>query len=182
MYAIGKAMEEILSVVDALTPLHEKLVAAAANLDFSYVCDLPNQTVVESQTYHGIYKIDVGTDSGTELAAWIDNFRGEWDLAELHQSFTCTTKDKRIKKHAVLLQWMPLYIGKSKNVAQRVAEHWRLPMKARTFALKISGRPNMRNRRFRLSTIRLPKENYDYIAPVVERTLRDRLNPLVGKQ
>jgi hypothetical protein len=77
---------------------------------------------------------------------------------------------------------MPLYIGKSKTVGKRVKEHLTLPMKARTFALKIQERPNMRRHKFRLSTIRLDVTHYNLLAPTLEETLRDLINPIVGKQ
>jgi hypothetical protein len=40
----------------------------------------------------------------------------------------------------------------------------------------------MSDRQFRLFTIPLNVQNYDLIAPSLERELRDRLNPIVGKQ
>lgn len=176
-------MREIEEVDAQLTPILAKLVALSAELSFSLVCELSDDAAVAQQTYKGIYRIDICTAGDhADFEPWVAEFRAEWDLPEYKKMFTCTTKDKRIKRHGFLADWMPLYIGKSKKVGGRVREHLDLPLEARTFALKIRSRPNMRHRRFRLYTIPLNVANYDLIAPSLERELRDRLNPIVGKQ
>lgn len=175
-----KTIEEI----DAqLTPIRTEMVSLSARLSFNYVCELADEDTIAKQTYMGIYLIEIHTPGRNEdFESWVATFRTEWDLPEYKKKFTCTTKDKRIGRHGVLEEWMPLYIGKSKKVGSRVGEHLSLPLEARTFALKIRSRPNMSPRRFRLHTIPLNIQNYDLIAPSIERELRDRLNPLVGKQ
>jgi hypothetical protein len=176
-------MEEIEEIDSQLTPILARLVAMSMNLSFVYVCELSDKVTVAKQTYKGIYKIDIFTSGDNDdFQSWVAKFRAEWDLPEYKKKFTCTTKDKRVSRHGFLEEWMPLYIGKSKKVGARVIEHLSLPLDARTFALKIRSRPNMNDRRFRLSTIPLQVQNYDLIAPSLERELRDRLNPIVGKQ
>ncbi len=168
----------------ALSPLFAELVSAAQDLAFVFICDLSDSKTIAAQTYKGVYLIEVHTASShTDFDQWALEFRAEWDLPEYHRKFTCTTKDKRIQRHGgTLKEWIPLYIGKSKNVADRVKQHLILDMEARTFALKIRARPNMAARQFRLSTLKLDVNNYDLIAPVLEKTLRDRENPIIGKQ
>jgi hypothetical protein len=176
-------MKEIENLDARLTPILSSIVEVCARLSFSYICGLADEATITKQKYMGVYRIDILTPGRNEdFNAWAAQFRAEWDLPEYKQKFTCTTKDKRINRHGVLEEWMPLYIGKSKTVGTRVIEHLRLPLEARTFALKILSRPNMRDRQFRLSAIQLNVQNYDLIAPVLERELRDRLNPIVGKQ
>lgn len=176
-------MKEIEEIDAQLTPILERLVSMSMHLSFEYVCELSDKEMIAKQTYQGIYRIDIFTSrDNDDFASWVAKFRAEWDLPEYSKKFTCTTKDKRISRHGVLEDWMPLYIGKSKKVGVRVSDHLNLPLEARTFALKIQSRPNMRYRRFRLSTIPLNVQNYDLIAPILERELRERLNPIVGKQ
>jgi hypothetical protein len=176
-------MEEIEEIDTQLIPILTRLVAIAMHLPFEYVCELSDEESIAKQTYQGIYRIDIFTSrENDDFESWAAKFRAEWDLPEYKNKFTCTTKDKRIRRHGVLSEWMPLYIGKSKKVGTRIAEHLNLPLEARTFALKIRSRPNMSHRRFRLHTIPLNVQNYDLIAPSLERELRDRLNPIVGKQ
>lgn len=81
-----------------------------------------------------------------------------------------------------LSEWMPVYLGKSKNVARRVLEHINLPLEKTTFALKLKARPAMALRAFRFHALELKVENYDIIAPALESALRNRLHPLIGKQ
>jgi len=150
------------------------------------ICLLSNDALIKQQNYPGIYRVDVqvsesqGASPG--LAEWIQQFVDEWDHADFVGRNTPTTKKLRIVKHARLMDWMPIYIGKSSNVARRVAEHINLPLDRRTVAMKLRARPMWNERVFRLSTIHLPVKHYELIAPRVETELRDHVNPLVGRQ
>ena len=177
-------MDEIETIDSELTPLSARMVSLSQNLTFSYICDLSDTKTIAAQTYKGIYLIEVCTASiHADFDSWALEFRAEWDLPEYHKKFTCTTKDKRIRQHGgALKEWMPLYIGKSKKVGERVMQHLTLEMEARTFALKILARPNMARRQFRLHTRQLEVKNYDFIAPALEKAIRDRINPIIGKQ
>jgi hypothetical protein len=176
-------METIEDIDQTLTPIFNRLLALADDLAFTYVGELSDTPLIAQQAYPGIYRIDIATASAhTNFDSWITQFRADWDLEEYKALFTCTTKDKRIRRHGILNQWIPLYLGKSKNVARRVKEHLTLPLKARTFALKIHARPKMAERKFRLHTLPMNITHYDLIAPVLEKALRDRFNPIVGKQ
>ncbi|HUI58983.1 MAG TPA: hypothetical protein VLX90_02100, partial [Steroidobacteraceae bacterium] len=66
---------------------------------------------------------------------------------------------------------------------RRVIEHIELPLNKPTWAMKLEARGRFfRANRFRLRTINLELTHYDMLMPVIERRLRDRLNPIVGKQ
>lgn len=177
-------MREIERIDAALTPLAPRLMASASVDMFTEVCLLKDMDKIDSQTYKGIYRIDIKSGGGhADFASWAAQFAREWDLEEYRKKFTCTTKIKRINRHGGPLgEWIPLYIGKSKCVGKRVREHVTLALDARTFAMKLNARPNMSGRQFRLSTVRLDVVHYDWIAPVLEKSLRDLINPIVGKQ
>lgn len=64
----------------------------------------------------------------------------------------------------------------------RVKEHIFKELGKNTFALKLMERTNLKNETFRLSTIKLEVENYDWIVPVIENSLRNRINPIIGRQ
>jgi hypothetical protein len=51
-----------------------------------------------------------------------------------------------------------------------------------TFAMKLLARENLKEHTFRLNKIRLDIRNYDAIVPKLESQLRERINPLIGKQ
>lgn len=91
----------------------------------------------------------------------------------------------RIKSHTPvkLNQWIPLYIGKSKNISKRLQEHvFSKDMNAKTYALKLSHRKNLMGKSFRITAIEVNVKNYDLILPVLESTLRNRINPIIGRQ
>ncbi len=77
---------------------------------------------------------------------------------------------------------VPLYIGKSKKISGRVHQHIYSAIEKTTFALKLNAREHAKKELFRLSIIPIPYENYNWIVPVVENTLRNQLNPIIGKQ
>jgi hypothetical protein len=184
------AVTELLSTVHRLPKMDQQLSLAlepirdiAATVEMPFVCFLKDEEAVKRQAYPGVYRIDVQTSgTETELAAWIAKFRSEWEHADFKKSFTPNLKKKRIAGHTTLPEWMPLYLGKSKNVGKRVLEHIKLPLNKTTFALKLNARPGMAERTLRLHTLELRVQNYDAIVPALESALRNRFHPLIGKQ
>jgi hypothetical protein len=75
-----------------------------------------------------------------------------------------------------------VYLGKSKRVNKRLWEHVNLPIEKPTTALKLASRTNMNLNDFRFSTIKIEVVNYDLIMPQLESSLRDKHNPLLGRQ
>lgn len=148
-----------------------------------FVCELSDETKVATQSFPGIYRIDISTtESACNVSEWIERFRIEWEHDDFKKKFTPNLKKKRIAFHTVLPEWMPLYLGKSKNVSSRVLEHIHLPLEKTTFALKLKARPEMEKYRLRLHVLPVLVQNYDLIVPALESALRNRFNPLIGKQ
>lgn len=133
--------------------------------------------------YSGIYLLEIkNTGKHSSFKDWITDFRLEWEREEYLRKFTPNLKKVRIKEHFELNEWIPIYIGKSRNIKSRVHDHLYKELNKSTFALKLMARENMRNETFRLQTIKIEVENYDAIVPRIELQLRNRLNPLIGKQ
>lgn len=78
--------------------------------------------------------------------------------------------------------WVPIYLGKCRNIASRVIGHLELGLDQPTTALKLESRHNLKGKVFRLSTVRVDVVNYDLIVPSLERALRDKYNPILGRQ
>lgn len=179
-------MNSLQQLDSRLTDLRDAFSQVAQGLAFEYVCSLANEKTIATQTYAGIYLIELRTSGPhRELAPWYDSFKTDWEHPRFKEKFTPNTKKKRIKAHTSLAEWMPLYVGKSKRVASRVWEHINLDLHAKTFALKLAQRPTLKLRDMRLSTINLDKfevKNYGLVAPALELAMRDRLNPIVGRQ
>lgn len=170
----------------ALTSLLDGFGAIVRSLKPQHICSLSDHDMILRQTYPGIYRIDVKVNKpirdGAALSRWKRRFAGEWDHADFVGKNTPTTKIRRMAAHVELLDWMPVYIAKTKNIARRVAEHMDLALGRRTVAMKLRSRPMWNEREFRLSTIHLPVTHDELIAPRVEAELREHVNPLVGRQ
>jgi hypothetical protein len=179
-------LDRIIKIDTALSELFDNFGEIVRSLDWQEICLLSDHALIKQQNYPGIYRIDVHVSdlqrAGSSLADWIGQFVKEWDHADFLGKNTPTTKRLRIATHAKLLDWMPIYIGKSQKIAHRVAEHINLPLDKRTVAMKLRARPMWNERVFRLSTIHLPVTRYELLAPMVEAELRSHVNPLVGRQ
>jgi hypothetical protein len=175
--------EQFAALDQSLTKLFMNFEALANELNFQVICELSDDTTIEKQNYPGIYKIDIKNHGIYEnVTDWIKWFKDNWEHDDYHRKFTPNTKKKRIAAHSKLEEWIPLYIGKSNNIAGRVWEHNNLQLEKPTSALKLRERKNMARHTFRLSTICIKVDNYDLIMPRIEQFLRDRHNPILGRQ
>lgn len=176
-------MNRIIAIDGAFSPLFTEIVKVASDIEIPYVCDLSDKSAIATQSFQGIYRIDICTSgSACTAAEWIERFRVEWEHDDFKKKFTPNLKKKRIAFHTLLPEWMPLYLGKSKNVGSRVLGHIQLPLEKTTFALKLEARPAMKKYELRLHALPVLVKNYDLIVPAFESALRDRFNPLIGKQ
>lgn len=176
-------MKRLYAIDETLSSLFAPFEKISSEIELPFICHLSDEQTIAQQKYPGIYRIDVLTKGvESELKPWVDAFRSEWEHEDFKKRFTPNLKEKRIAGHNKLLEWMPIYLGKSKNVAGRVLEHINLPLHKTTFALKIKARPSMSARQFRLHAIELRVKNYDILAPALEAALRNRFHPLIGKQ
>ncbi|MED5622446.1 hypothetical protein [Ideonella sp. BN130291] len=176
-------MHRLEQVDQQLSSALKPIADIAASVEMPLICLLSDEAEIAKHTYPGIYRIDVQTGGASNnLAAWVEGFQAEWEHADYKKSFTPNFKKKRIAGHTTLSEWMPLYLGKSKNVARRVLEHINLPLGKTTFALKLKARPAMSSRVLRLHALEVKVKNYDVIVPALETALRNRFHPLIGKQ
>lgn len=79
---------------------------------------------------------------------------------------------------------VPFYLGKSEKVGSRIDQHLYLPPGKRTYALKLSHRSALLSGiDFKINWLPLAttRDNY-FLVSRVESLLRDRLNPIIGKQ
>ena len=176
-------MHSLLDMDLLLSQALHSIPEIAASVEMPFVCLLSDESEIAKHAYPGLYRIDVQTAGGaTVLSDWIAVLKAEWEHPDFKKSFTPNLKKKRILGHCTLPEWMPFYLGKSKNVGRRVLEHINLPLAKTTFALKLKARSSMAGRVFRLHTLKMQVKNYDVIVPAFESALRNRLHPLIGKQ
>lgn len=159
-------IESILSQIPLSSPITLDEFAADGGLNFA-----------------GIYLIEVRVSSQSkDFQAWVDLMRAEWGAEKHGKKFTPTLKKMRLSKHSRLYEWMPLYLGKAKNIGKRIREHAYLPLETSTYALKLRARGFEDLTQFRVRVLELRVTNYDIISAAFEAGLRNRLNPVVGKQ
>lgn len=183
-------MESLLYIDESLSILLNNLKSESSKLSFMDICEFKilqskEKIPFDNLNYKGIYMIEIkNCETFDSFEDWILNFRQIW-LGEnncFEKKSTPSIKKKRIKYHYTLESWIPLYIGKSKNIKNRIYEHIFKELEKSTFALKLAARENLKNEIFRLKTIRVEVENYDLILPILENELRNKFNPIIGRQ
>jgi hypothetical protein len=171
---ITKQLDELKGIVD--------------DLKFTELCSFEikkdlDEIPWDELRYQGLYFFEVKIDNTeAKFQDWLLSLKEKWEHPKYFRKFTPNFKKKRIKAHSVLKDWMPLYLGKSKNIMSRVKEHIFMDLDKKTYAMKLRSRDNLPNLTLRLSTIKLDVINYDAILPKIESQLRDRINPLIGNQ
>jgi len=170
-----------------LTVLNSELTEIAGELKFERICEFDMATAKEipweKLKSKGIYLMEIQNNSNHEtFKEWVEEFQAEWEMEEYKWHFVPNLKKKRIKMHSELNEWIPIYIGKSRNIEKRIYEHIFIDLQRNTFALKLNCRENMHDKNFRLSILKVETANYDWVVPKLERYFRDEINPLIGKQ
>lgn len=177
-------MEEIDSQFDLA---YLRLSSIASKLEFKCLCEFNLQeldTIVwDKLNVQGIYLFEIRNNELYEdFPSWVQNFTDEWHDERYRKRFVSNIKAKRIRAHTELQTWIPLYIGKSKNIRERVHDHIFKGLEQTTFAMKLAAREHLKKETLRLSFIEVETAHYDWVMPVLERMLRDRINPIIGKQ
>ncbi|MDH1603947.1 hypothetical protein [Empedobacter sp. GD03739] len=134
--------------------------------------------------FKGLYMFEIKNNGFFEdINDWKNDFTKRWCDEEFLRRFVPNVRKKRLKELTDSNQeWIPLYIGKSRSVGKRIHEHIYKPIEKTTFAMKLKARHNLSYEVFRISAVKIDVNNYNWIVPVLENELRNRLNPIVGKQ
>lgn len=176
-------------IKNKINELNSQLISYAENLEFEVKCEFILDNCSETIPWveiegNGVYFIEIKNNNNfPDFKSWVENFRLEWEDPLYKRRFVSNLKKNRIKnQNDKFEEWIPLYIGKSQNIRSRVWEHIYKRLDQNTFALKLNEREHAKKETFRLSVIQLPTENYNMIMPVIESTLRKKLNPIIGRQ
>ena len=140
-------------------------------------------SLLDSIDFPGIYKIEIKTRyEDSDFNQWSNKFREEWEKAEYKDKFVPNIKKKRLNAHNNLTEWIPIYIGKSRKIKNRIKEHIDLRLTRPTTALKLLERINLFGKVFRISTISVSVKNYDLIVSEFENYFREKVNPILGRK
>lgn len=172
-----------------LNELNSELISYAENLEFEVKCEFTlencnSKIIWEEIEGNGVYFIEIKNNFiFNDFKSWVENFRTEWEDPLYKTRFVSNLKKNRIKnQNDKFDEWIPLYIGKSKNIRGRVREHIYKKLTENTYALKLNEREHVKKETFRLSIIKIPSNNYNMIMPIIENTLRTKHNPIIGRQ
>lgn len=93
----------------------------------------------------------------------------------------------RANNHTELIEkseYIPFYLGKATNIKLRIMEHLNGSLDSDTYSLKLKSRPEIiKNINFKISYITLDINQDAYFGvELIEKNLRGRLNPIIGKQ
>lgn len=176
-------MNRITEIDSALTETLIGFSKIAESLNFEVSGNIRNENLINQHDYPGVYLVEIKNNTSfNDFESWFNYFQYNWELPEYKKNWTPNTKKKRAEKHTSLGDWVPLYIGKSKRVSKRLLTHLNLKLEQPTTSLKLKARTNMNAENFRFSTIKVDVTNYDIIMPMLEKSLRDKINPILGRQ
>lgn len=157
------------------------------SIPFKVSDELESKELFTYEKKQGVYLFELNLESGNltgkKKTTQINNFAKQWKKKKNDSFFSSSIIKKRlVMRQDYTEQWLPLYIGKSKDIYKRIKEHIELSPLKNTYAMKLKHRPNLQGLEFRVSIIELDVKNYDFIVPYVERLLREEYHPLIGKQ
>lgn len=115
---------------------------------------------------------------------WKRQFQNDWmhpDMLGFQNSpAVITSKLQKIGSP----EWVPLYLGKSEHMQQRVLSHIELDGSKRTFALKLMARANkIQQHQFRVKYWHLDAfPGMQILLRILEEELRARIEPITGRQ
>ncbi|SDY07198.1 hypothetical protein SAMN05444411_1195 [Lutibacter oricola] len=132
--------------------------------------------------FKGVYLLEIKkSEKFRNFNEWFFDFEKNWINDKFHN--TPRLRKKSIENLKINDDWIPIYIGKSKNVGKRITQHLFLENQKNTYALKLESKGFLDNDNLRVKTINLDYiDNYDQLVPVIENELRIRFNPIIGKQ
>ncbi len=95
--------------------------------------------------------------------------------------------ENRASRHLKTVEsegFVPFYLGKAQNIEARIVEHLNGSTTSDTYSLKLKSRPKIiEGIEFKISYIELDINIDAYFGvELLERSLRERLNPIIGKQ
>tara|TARA_B100000949_G_C14223585_1_gene425666 strand:- start:455 stop:1009 length:555 start_codon:yes stop_codon:yes gene_type:complete len=135
----------------------------------------------------GIYLFEIHNQESLLFDEWIEGFTNKFRGFENKylQKWTPNIVGKRTKIHknqSSSSEWIPLYLGKSQNIADRIDKHLNSKLGYPPSALKLKHRGNLNDERFRIQYIDFSYiRNYEAIVGLIEKKLREEINPIAGR-
>lgn len=148
-------------------------------LDEMNLGNLTETDLEELSGNQGIYYFEIKKEISCEFNLWIDDFKQRWSNTPVKNSPKLIEKRLKNANHS---EWVPLYIGKSKNIKKRVWEHFSLGPNSSTYGMKLLSRDNIGSEIIRVGFITIDTSHYDLVMSKIESVLRNDYKPIIGKQ
>ncbi len=183
-------MRDIVEQDQLLTAIFEKIInSIRENVTFETIGEFTIESfndlipLVEECNFKGIYFFEIKNNfMFDDIELWKEDFIKKWELSDYKHRFVPNTRKIRLNMLSENREWIPLYLGKSRKVSQRIKEHVNKELEKNTFAMKLKVREHFYTETFRISVLRVDVIHYDWIVPLIEKELRNIYNPIVGKQ
>ncbi|SMD36072.1 hypothetical protein SAMN04488029_2696 [Reichenbachiella faecimaris] len=142
-----------------------------------------NEIEFEKYNFSGIYLFEIDMGDKFIYGEWVKAFIEKWEDPYYKKNFTPNSRKVRKDKHEDRSdRWLPLYLGRSKDIGKRLKGHINLELKKPTTGLKLLARKNIYDEKFRIQYLKVDVKNYNFIMPYVESWMRDKFNPILGRQ
>lgn len=187
-------MESFKTIEESLEKLNAeiKYFAESKSLVFKVIMsftlngEVTLEEKLESLNVKGIYFFEIKKDDKFQsFDAWCKDFQDKWIkdiITKTPKIATGRLKASSQSEEINSLEWIPFYIGKSEKIKKRVIEHITKPISSTTSALKLIERKSLHGVEFRLSVIEIDTDYYDLVMHKIEQVLRNKFNPIIGKQ
>ena len=177
-------MQELQIIDSTLSEQKKKVESLVNTLEFIDCGEFNEETNLDFLDYSGVYLLEIFSEQhqSLDIDSWLSTFKENWDTDIAKDKSTPSTKQKRLKHHTELFEFMPFYLGKSEKISTRLNSHINLKFSQRTYGLKLIERGFFEQYKLRLKVCKIDVINYNIIVPIVEDYLREKFQPIVGNK
>lgn len=189
--------KKIMELLEELYPILEnegiryagEFINCKVEAEFKVDSDVDTQWCHIYKKKRGIYFFEIKFNSidtnisKEEMALYLKN---EWNLSE-RGSKPSIIKGKVEKYNIKNGDWIPFYIGKSRDLNDRVGQHIKFVRETKkTYALRLNELTSgiFKDADYRVRIIELDEYSGDkyWIVEIIESIIRNQINPICGRQ
>jgi len=133
----------------------------------------------------GLYLFEINLRV-TPTAELLTKFGNKWNTDRIQAGTSPRFYPGKVNKALTArdADWVPFYLGKEENIKKRVSQHIAGPNNKKTSALRLQDNATLfkeADLRVGYAQIAIPKDLH-FLLGLIEKAVRSRLNPIVGRQ